>query len=93
VDKNNQTSIISCCNTNVTYTFTERDQFASLKNKNGTFWLYNYDGAGQLTNFLTTNSLGATIKSFDYTYDSNGNRISEKTNSGMAQLTYDRAAS
>lgn len=91
VDKNNQTPSISSGNTNVTFTFTERDQFASLKNKNGTFSLYNYDGAGQLTRLLTTNSLGATIESFNYTYDSKGNRISEKTNGGMAQFTYDKS--
>lgn len=92
VDKNDQTTSISSGNTNVAFTFTESDQLASLKNKNGTYSLYNYDGSGQLTRLLTTNSLGTTIESFDYTYDAKGNRLSEKTSSGTAQFTYDKSS-
>ncbi|WP_313427638.1 DNRLRE domain-containing protein [Siminovitchia terrae] len=91
VDKNDQTTKITSGDTGVTFTFTENDQLAGLKNKNGTFSLYNYDGAGQLTSLLTTNSQGATIESFDYKYDAKGNRVSEKTTTGTAQFTYDKS--
>ncbi|MEK5520917.1 DNRLRE domain-containing protein [Heyndrickxia sp. FSL W8-0423] len=91
VDKNDQTTKITSGKTDVTFTFTENDQLAGLKNKNGTFSLYNYDGAGQLTRLLTTNSQGATIESFDYKYDAKGNRVSEKSTKGTSQFTYDKS--
>lgn len=91
MDKNDQTTKISSGNTDVNFMFNENDQLAGLKNKNGTFSLYNYDGAEQLTRLLTTNSSGTTIESFDYTYDAKGNRITEKTSTGTAQFSYDKS--
>lgn len=91
VDKNDQVTTITSGNTAASFTFTENDQLAGLKNKNGTFTLYDYDGAGQLLRLLTTNSSGTLIESFDYTYDTKGNRLTEKTKDGTAQFTYDKS--
>ncbi|WP_045520320.1 DNRLRE domain-containing protein [Neobacillus niacini] len=91
VDKNNQTTSITSGNTEITFTFTESDQVAGIKNKNGIFSLYNYDGAGQITRLLTTDKQGTSIESFDYTYDAKGNRVSEKTSSGTAQFIFDKS--
>ncbi|MFC9598740.1 DNRLRE domain-containing protein [Peribacillus butanolivorans] len=91
VDKNDQITNISSGSTSASFTFTENDQLAGLKNKNGTFTLYNYDGANQLTRLLTTNASGTILESFDYTYDAKGNRISEKTKDGTSQYTYDKS--
>ncbi|WP_144551291.1 DNRLRE domain-containing protein [Peribacillus simplex] len=91
VDKNDQITSISSGNTLVSFTFTENDQLAGLKNKNGTFSLYDYDGAGLLTRLLTNNTSGSLIESFDYTYDAKGNRLTEKTKSGTTKFTYDKS--
>ncbi|MED3824943.1 YD repeat-containing protein, partial [Priestia flexa] len=91
VDKNDQVTRITSGNTDTSFTFTEDDQLASQKNKNGTFTLHDYDGAGQLLHVLTTNASGTSLESFDYTYDSKGNRLTEKTAGGTAKFTYDKS--
>ncbi|MGC4379155.1 RHS repeat-associated core domain-containing protein [Fictibacillus sp. Mic-4] len=91
VDKNDQVTSITSGNTAASFTYTENDLLAGLKNKNGTFTLYDYDGAGQPLRFLTTNSSGAFIESFDYTYDAKGNRLTEETKDGTAKFTYDKS--
>jgi RHS repeat-associated protein len=91
VDNNDQITNISSGNTFASFTFTENDELAGLKNKNGTFTRFNYDGAGKLTRLLTTSSSGSLIESFDYTYDAKGNRLSEKTKEGTIQYTYDKS--
>ncbi|WP_336864602.1 DNRLRE domain-containing protein [Peribacillus frigoritolerans] len=91
VDKNDQITNISSGNTSASFTFTENDQLAGLKNKNRTFTLYNYNGADQLTRLLTANASGTILESFDYTYDAKGNRSSEKSKDGTSQFTYDKS--
>jgi len=90
VDKNDQVTDITSGNTSTSFTYTENDQLAGLKNKNGTFTLYNYDDAGQLSRLLTTDSSGALINSYDYTFDAKGNQLTEKTKSGTIKYTYDK---
>ncbi|MBD8591127.1 RHS repeat-associated core domain-containing protein [Peribacillus simplex] len=101
VDKNDQVTSISSGSTLESFTYTENDQLAGLKNKNGTFSLYDYDGAGLLTRLLTNNTSGSLIESFDYTYDAanqlssiNGTTITHDkngnlTNDGKRILVYD----
>ncbi|MCK2005056.1 hypothetical protein MZM54_27115 [[Brevibacterium] frigoritolerans] len=91
VDKNDQITNISSGNTSASFTFTENDQLAGLKNKNRTFTLYNYNGDDQLTRLLTANASGTILESFDYTYDAKGNRSSEKSKDGTSQFTYDKS--
>ncbi|TPF19473.1 DNRLRE domain-containing protein [Priestia megaterium] len=90
VDKNDEITRITSGNTDTSFTLTEDDQLASQRNKNGTFTLYDYDGASQISHILTTNGTGSAIDSFEYTYDAKGNRITEKTAEGTAKFTYDK---
>ncbi|WP_026688344.1 RHS repeat domain-containing protein [Alteribacter aurantiacus] len=91
VDKNDQITSISSGAAEVGFTYTESDELASLRNKNGTFTLYGYDGAGQVLRVATSHPHGTLIESFDYSYDAKGNRTSEKTLSGTASFTYDKS--
>jgi RHS repeat-associated protein len=91
VDKNNQITNITNENTDTSFTFTEDDQLASQKNKNGTSVFYTYDGAGQFLHSFITNKNGSLIESYDYTYDEKGNQLTEKTTDGTTKFTYDES--
>ncbi|UOO43825.1 DNRLRE domain-containing protein (plasmid) [Priestia megaterium] len=89
-NKNNQLTNISMGNSSTSFMYTENDEVSGIKNKNGTFTLKDYDGAGQLTRLLTNNVSGNLMESFEYTYDEKGNRITEKTKDGLIKYTYDK---
>jgi RHS repeat-associated protein len=90
-DKNDQITNVSSGNTATFFMFSEDDKLAGIKNKNETFTLYDYNGAGDLTRILTTNASGSEIESFNYTLDAKGNRLTEKTKEGTTQYTYDKS--
>lgn len=89
-DKNNEISKVLSGNTSTTFTFTENNLLSNLKNKNGTSSLFNYNGAGQMTRLLINKPDGSLIDSFDYRYDKKGNLVTEKSENGLVNYTYDK---
>jgi YD repeat-containing protein len=50
-------------------------------------WNYAYDGLKRLTSAAQTDGAAATIRSYAYQYDRNGNRTSETINGGAAKAS------
>ncbi|MBI2889717.1 MAG: hypothetical protein HYY13_02925 [Nitrospirae bacterium] len=56
---------------------------------NGTFTTYQYDAASRLTALWNLRTSGPAVSTFDYTYDTVGNRTSMTTLDGTHRYTYD----
>jgi YD repeat-containing protein len=70
-------------------TYDERGNIESMKNTNGTYTAYEYNGGNQLVSVKNYYATGYQINSFVYTYDANGNRTSVDTPAGLINYQYD----
>lgn len=73
----------------VNITYDERGNISSVKNTNGTYTSYEYNGGNQLISVKIYDVNGNLINSFIYSYDSNGNQISIVTSEGAIRFKYD----
>ena len=73
----------------VGYQYDAAGRLSHETNSNGTATSYSYDAAGQLLRIDNYNPVGALSSSLQYTYDVVGRRISEISNQGTWNYSYD----
>jgi RHS repeat-associated protein len=71
------------------YTYDLLSRVTQRNLQNGTHADYDYDDDGQLLGLANRTSTGSVISSFEYTYDSVGNRLTMTTLAGETQYVYD----
>lgn len=63
----------------------------SVTDKNGNKTSYGYDPLGRLKSATTTDAAGTTTDARSYTYDGNGNRLSQTVNGSSTSYSYNSA--
>jgi len=80
-DKVNRVKSISYRGKSVTYSYDPAGQLTAKSLPNGILTHYQYDAAGRLTQLSHSKADGSALSSIGYTYDENGNRISQSRTS------------
>jgi RHS repeat-associated protein len=74
----------------IDYTYDVVGRLTQETNSNGSYSVYTYDAASQITSLVNYATNGTINSRFDYTYDSLGRRTSMNTLEGAWTYTYDK---
>lgn len=86
-DENNRlTSITNPKNETTSFIYDNGNRLTEQRMANGTQTTYTYDRANRLLNLVNQTANGETISSYEYEYDSNGNRIRMTDHNGKTWL-------
>ncbi len=88
-DANNRLTTLTSPSGTFSFVYDSLGRRTKLTYPNKVVTTYGYDAAGRLASLATKTSNGATIKSYSYTYDKAGNRISKAEPSINYTYTYD----
>ncbi|HEY1685428.1 MAG TPA: RHS repeat-associated core domain-containing protein [Tepidisphaeraceae bacterium] len=72
-----------------TYTYDAAGNLTKTTNANGTYTVNTYNADNQIASLTNYSASGAIDSEFSYTYDANGDRITQTTQGGTTDYTYD----